>query len=72
MKLSQGKLKKLERKAKKEGLTPYYVMVTRIPNEKRLKGYTKLVTQEKADRLIDGSYVMGQRVPLSRKFVVKA
>ena len=69
----QGKIKKAERKARKEGLRSHYVMVTRIPNEKGLRAYTKLVTHQKASILVDGRPTYsGIREPLSRKFVIKA
>ena len=67
----QGKLKKAERKAKKEGLRSHYVMVARVPNKKGLRTYSKIVTHQKASVLVDGRPTYsGIREPLSRKFVV--
>ena len=67
----QGKIKKAERKARKEGLRSHYVMVARIPNEKGLKTYSKIVTHQKASVLVDGRPTYsGVREHLSRQFVV--
>lgn len=69
MKNGQGKIKKAERRAKKEGLRPHYVMVQRVPTEKGLRAYTKLVTIDKAAVLIYGRRVYGGAIEkLSREF----
>jgi len=50
-----GKLKKAERKANKEGLRSGYTMVQRVPLKGKKTVYTKLVPVSKAARLIYGT-----------------
>lgn len=55
-------------------LPNYYVKVIRVPDDKNKHHYSKIVTQEKADRLLNGIKAMDVdgnkiRVPLKRKYI---
>ncbi len=68
-----NRLKKQRRMESKKDLRSYYTKVARVPNEKGLKTYTKLVDEKTADKLINGKIELDltgipHRVKLSRDF----
>ena len=72
-----NRVKKQARREAKQGLPKYYTQVAREPESKGLKAYTKLVTHQKADKLVNGKFEIGlngmpSRIKLSRNFRVVA
>ncbi len=69
-----NRLKKQQRREAKQDLPYYYTKVARKPLEKGLPTYTKLVTKQQADKLINGKIELNPvtnlptRVKLSRDF----
>ncbi|MCD6435602.1 MAG: hypothetical protein J7L15_04375 [Clostridiales bacterium] len=68
-----NRIKKQQRREAKQDLPKYYTQVARVPAEKGLKTYTKLVKTPKADKLINGKLEIGlngmpRRIKLSRDF----
>ncbi len=68
-----NRIKKQQRQDSRQGLPSYYTKIVREPDHKRLKSYTKIVTEATADKLIKGKIELGlngisQRVKLSREF----